>query len=68
MSCCEQACVIEEFRPHLMVNGVQCGMDERMNLPGGQWTPWRWRPTLHRVKPVTVYMDGVAIREYRLAT
>ena len=67
MSCCEQACVVKEFRPHLMENGVQCGMDERMNLPGGQWTSWSWHPRVYRVKPGTVYLDGVAIREYRAA-
>ena len=32
MSCCEQACVTYEYRPHLMVNGVQCGMDELCKL------------------------------------
>ena len=30
MSCCEQACVVKEFRPHRLENSAQCGVDTRM--------------------------------------
>ena len=44
MSCCEQACVTYEYRPHRLENSAQCGIDTRMNLPNGQWTSWSWSP------------------------
>jgi len=66
MSCCEQACVTYEYRPHRLENSAQCGVDTRMNLPTGGWTSWIWEPGV-AMKPGKVYVNDVLVREYRAA-
>ena len=60
-----QESIVKEWRPHIMENGIQCGVEVRESLPGGKWTSWTWTPNVYREKDGTVYMEnGADTRTY----